>query len=632
MAVEASHKKVNFTASTTCEKTTSLENHMLANDKLVLQQNGIAARINTDLLVFKYFYFLFYGAVGTTFPFMGQYFRQIGLSDGQVMALNGVRPTIQLLFCPLWGVLGDRYIPKKMLVQFSLLIWLIMTISMAFLEPTDQVCQFVRINQTQTSVINSTTMKTGFFRKRRSDIEIEQIPLPKTEVLASGAGEIANQEEAQISGSGSITETEKESNTIETKQERPITEKTSIEKTNSRKDSEIKIQKRNELRQSPETLNQIFLTALFIILIIELFACPLLVLVDAVLLSKQNEENFSYGQQRVFGSLGYFTFFLIVGALLQNSFRQVCDDYNADFVICFCFFALITIITLVGTVKLPSMKHMQLHSGTRPSRRLISIFYNRHYVTLALYIIMMGFAHSLLENYFNSILMSSDVPYSSSMIINFFRFMGEPIALFFSSMILNRAGIINVLFGIPLVTSLNLFLSSFVSSHWHVIPLGFLDGWTYGISWVACATYLIGSAPDDCTATVQGCFQSAYWGLGNGFHLLIGTSLFALIGPTASLRLITIVALGTTVIFTFGLRDLHFSERNYYTVLTSKFERLFEGRVKCEVVPPSKGCGYKTSELSSLKNGDFEKKAGKKSVGAKKETKKIEKERKLDNL
>lgn len=505
MAVEGHQKKVNFADSATCERPTSLDTHMLANNKLVLQQNGIAARINTNLLVFKSFYFLFYGAVGTTFPFIRRYFRQIGLSDGQVMALTGVRPTIQLLFCPLWGVLGDRYVSKKMLVQFSLLIWLIMTISMAFLEPTDQVCQFVRINQTQTSVINSTTIKTGFFRKRRSAIEMEEIPLPKKPAaLASGAGETgANLEnEDQISGSGSpISETEKEPKKIHP--EKPVVQKPP-KITTPGTNSEIQIQKRNKLRQSPETLNQIFLTALFIIFIIEVFACPLLVLVDAVLLSKQNEENFSYGQQRAFGSLGYFTFFLIVGALLQNSFRPVCENFNADFVICFCFFALITIITLVGTVKLPSMNNMQVQAGTRPLHRLLSIYYNRHYVTLFLYIIMMGFAHSLLENYFNSILINSNVTYSRSMIINFFRFMGEPMALFFSSMILNRTGIINVLFCIPVLTSLNLFLSSFVSSPWHVIPLGFLDGWTYGISWVACATYLIGSAPDDCTATIQG--------------------------------------------------------------------------------------------------------------------------------
>lgn len=132
---------------------------------------------------------------------------------------------------------------------------------------------------------------------------------------------------------------------------------------------------------------------------------------------------------------------------------------------------------------------------------------------------------------------------------------------------------------------------------------------------------------------IIGCFQSVYWGLGNGFRLLIGTSLFALIGPSASLRLITMATLATAVVFTFGLRDLHFSERNYYTVFTSKVERLFEGRVKCEVVPPSKGWGYKTAnELSSPKAGNVDKSGRKGQVGTKKETKKTDKECKLDDL
>lgn len=106
----------------------------------------------------------------------------------------------------------------------------------------------------------------------------------------------------------------------------------------------------------------------------------------------------------------------------------------------------------------------------------------------------------------------------------------------------------------------------------------------------------------------------------------------SLIGPSASLRLFTMVTLATTVIFTFGLRDLHFTERNYYTVLANKLERLFEGRIKCEVVPPSKYCDDR-NELLSPKTGDIEK-AEKKNGGqlVKKDTKKTEKDSKLDNL
>ncbi|KAK3748930.1 hypothetical protein QZH41_000442 [Actinostola sp. cb2023] len=501
--------KVDFASS--CQKPSTLA-PMSPDNKLVLQRNGIAARINKNLIVFKYFYFLFYSAAGTTFPFLVRYFHQIGLSNGQVLMLSTVRPVVQLVFSPLWGILGDRFVSKKMLIQFSLLIWLIATISMAFLEPTEQVCQFVSINESKTSVINSTTMRTGFFRRRRSVIDIVETPLttePQIEiktnnldkVVMSGAGPVSDHEDPPTySGSGQGSPP-KPDQTPTKMAELSKTEQSNLDPTLK---TAPQIKERNVLRQSQDELSHIFVTALSIITIVEMFACPLLVLIDAVLLSKQNEENFSYGQQRVFGSLGYLTFFFILNALLQNSLRPVCGDMYADFVICFCFFALVTIVTLIGTVKFPPMRPASTCNGTRPFHRLKTIFYTKHFGALFVNIGFMGFAHSILENYYNSTVMDPKVSYSTSVTINFFRSIGEPLALFFSSMILNRAGMINVLFGIPVVTALNLFASSFITSPWHVIPLGILDGCTYGVSWVACATYLIGSAPDDCTATVQG--------------------------------------------------------------------------------------------------------------------------------
>jgi len=116
---KTSDKKENKASSTFQKPATSSD---VTDKKLVLQRNGFAARINTNLIIFKYFYFLFYSAAGTTFPFLVRYFFQIGLSSGQVLVLSSVRPVVHMVFSPLWGILGDRYVSKKMVVQFSLLI------------------------------------------------------------------------------------------------------------------------------------------------------------------------------------------------------------------------------------------------------------------------------------------------------------------------------------------------------------------------------------------------------------------------------------------------------------------------------------------------------------------------------
>ncbi|KXJ15265.1 Major facilitator superfamily domain-containing protein 6 [Exaiptasia diaphana] len=472
-------------------------------------------------------------------------------------------------------------------------------------------------------------MKTGFFRRKRAVIDIVETPLitePKIETtinqgIVSGGGPLSENEDQTVPFSGSGLGSPTDQTVLHaTTTEPPKTKQK--EKHRKPQKTANKVKQRNVLRENEEELNHIFVNALFALAVVEIFACPILILIDAVVLSKQNEENFSYGQQRVFGSLGYLMFFFIVNALLQNSLRPVCGEIYADFVICFCFFALITIVTLIGTVKLPSMNCVSSCSGTRPFFRLRQIFYTKHFGTLFANICFMGFAHSFLENYFNSIVMDSKVSYSTSVTINFFRSIGEPLALFFSSMVLNRAGIINVLFGIPLVTALNLFASSFITSPWHAIPLGLLDGCTYGISWVAYATYLIGSAPDDCTATVQGCFQSAYWGIGNGLRVLIGTSIMTLVGPSTSLRLFTIVGFCITIAFIVGLRHLHFTEKNFYTTLIRRLEGLCEEQIKCEVIPPIKQGGDSNNEAMAHKVTVMEKSERKKDGGKKDNIKK----------
>ncbi|MBI3185830.1 MAG: MFS transporter [Myxococcales bacterium] len=54
------------------------------------------------------FYFLYFGAVGVTLPFLPAYFKFLGLSVTQIGALLAVGPAFALVSPPLWGHLADR--------------------------------------------------------------------------------------------------------------------------------------------------------------------------------------------------------------------------------------------------------------------------------------------------------------------------------------------------------------------------------------------------------------------------------------------------------------------------------------------------------------------------------------------
>ena len=128
--------------------------------------------VNRELLVYKAFYFFFLSAFGSIFPYLPVYFRQIGLPASQVGLLIGVRPIVQLASAPFWAIVADKYRKRKAVLVMSTLAWLIMTLSLAFVEPTNVICELRAGNGTESRVVNYTKVKTGFFR--RSLLSIQQ--------------------------------------------------------------------------------------------------------------------------------------------------------------------------------------------------------------------------------------------------------------------------------------------------------------------------------------------------------------------------------------------------------------------------------------------------------------------------
>ena len=122
-------------------------------------------RINRDLLVYKAFYFFFLSGFGSIFPYLPVYFRQIGLPASQVGLLLGLRPIVQLASAPFWAIMADRYRKRKSVLVMSVLCWLIMTMALAFVEPTNEICEVRQGNGTHERILNYTKVKTGFFRR-----------------------------------------------------------------------------------------------------------------------------------------------------------------------------------------------------------------------------------------------------------------------------------------------------------------------------------------------------------------------------------------------------------------------------------------------------------------------------------
>ena len=493
--------------------------------RFIAQRDVHLARVDKPLLVFKMFFFFVYSSMATTFPFLPSYFRQIGFSSYQVQVLGWVRPFIQFVLSPLWGLLADRCLPKKIILQFCSFVWLIGTISLAFVEPTGQMCQLVSLNQTDSTVINSTEMQTGFFRRRKATeyftLRPKLIPKNSGDSLSSndlverveitndsGSGLLQVTENDILSGSGNgeSLDSNKELNHTNINKNHSFIMSASSHLRSKSKNlpsiMELNFTIRNELRENTSRLYHIFLGALALVVFEEIFFCPVFFVADAVLLAKQTEEGTcTYGYQKMFGSVGFLMFFLITGMLVNNSQRPVCGHIYADYIIQFCFFCVLTIVILLVLIK---FEVPQRTSENSPYERLKFIYFTKHHGTFMASAAFMGFSHTVILNFHSSYIAEAKVAHATSATINLFRFLGEPLAFFVSHKLINRIGNINMIFSSLVLYMFNHFACSFITSCWQIIPLGFIEGFTFGNSFVVCATYLAYSSPLDCLSTMQG--------------------------------------------------------------------------------------------------------------------------------
>ncbi|CAB3986155.1 Hypothetical predicted protein [Paramuricea clavata] len=122
-------------------------------------------QINKDLFIYKSFYFFYFGALGAINPYLPVYLRQIGLSAFAVGLLVGIRPIVQLASAPFWTVVADKFRKRKAILVMSIMAWLIMTIALVFVEPTEEICEFTAKNSSHDVLVNYTKHKTGFFKR-----------------------------------------------------------------------------------------------------------------------------------------------------------------------------------------------------------------------------------------------------------------------------------------------------------------------------------------------------------------------------------------------------------------------------------------------------------------------------------
>ncbi|KXJ06901.1 Major facilitator superfamily domain-containing protein 6 [Exaiptasia diaphana] len=80
------------------------------------------------------YYYLFYGALGSLFPFLNIYYRSVGLNPWQIGLLGGLRPLVALFSGTFWCLASNRYKIRKSLLLVSLIGWIVFTTPIGFVS------------------------------------------------------------------------------------------------------------------------------------------------------------------------------------------------------------------------------------------------------------------------------------------------------------------------------------------------------------------------------------------------------------------------------------------------------------------------------------------------------------------
>jgi hypothetical protein len=129
--LEAKTKKIGCTVSSLMDELNPPSEE--APEELPAE-NSACSKINRKLLPYKSFYFLFFSAVGSLFPYLAIFYKQLWLSAWQTGVLIGIRPILQLVSSTLWGIVADKSDKSKYIFLISIVGWLCANFSLSLVE------------------------------------------------------------------------------------------------------------------------------------------------------------------------------------------------------------------------------------------------------------------------------------------------------------------------------------------------------------------------------------------------------------------------------------------------------------------------------------------------------------------
>jgi PPP family 3-phenylpropionic acid transporter len=266
------------------------------------------------------------------------------------------------------------------------------------------------------------------------------------------------------------------------------------------------------------------------------FASPIIPLIDNTVMSMLGERRELYGQQRLWGAIGWGISGSIVGVLADRIGLSV--PFYGYWVMMF--------LGLWVALKLPVKSAQRPHSAWQG---LLTLLRNQDWVIFLIAIFISGTGLSIITNFLFLYLGDLGINRAMMGLALTIATISEIPVLFLAGSFIRRWGAKNVLY-LSLVAAIIRSLGyALFPTPWVALSLQLLHGLTFSSMWAAGVSYASQKAPPGMGATAQSIFFSVVFGFSSITGALLGGYLFEQVGGIEMFRWSGIVLLITTLFF-----------------------------------------------------------------------------------
>ena len=446
-------------------------------------------------ILYKAFYFVFYAGYISFLLYVPVYFKYLGLSAIYVGLLNGIRPLMQTIGAPFWGVIGDRFRIRKVIFIVAFVVMTVKTMLFLLFRPENTMCVVTYYNSSSKIVIRNETYvikhditkrwlpdalttwrRTRSFKNSDQSIEEERMDLLTTAVPLN----------AVVVDKGLKSE----------KQNKDLGSYVADERTLVKNFNGQHVQ--YKLLYDDDETTHIFYSILLLIFCGEAFDAAVFTLADTSCLDTLGSAN--YGYYRLWGSAGWGIISPIIGFLITQKAEDNCGTSVGSYFIIFYFYlAFMYLALLFGSHFEFSYTHNDHVHQTVKSALL-----NFHYGIFLFVTFYAGVCYGFLLYFVNwfidsiggtAIVMGTATACKSIM---------DVFGFFLSGRIIDTLGHLNTV-TISLMAYIVTFVSySYMRNAWYAVPIEVLHAGAYALVWSSSVSYLNKAAPAGSSATVQG--------------------------------------------------------------------------------------------------------------------------------